>query len=181
MINRTKSFQNCTEADVPGYNDCPLFLLQGNKKSTTKRTRIIPNAVDICGNIKAATVPPPPMKRVVSSNTPVNETILMTPSADTSSSSTASSKEQLMDSVRELLSKETRLPPQEFKFYKNKVISNIETSLNTEQTRSVMSQVFDALEDKDKVKALLIDWIATDTTVGSWCPAFRKIVENIVI
>ncbi|CCD26670.1 Add37p NDAI_0I01010 [Naumovozyma dairenensis CBS 421] len=67
MTSSVRSFQNCSEADVPGYNDCPSFLFQVNNNNNNKRQsnfKITPKVYDLSGNTKIPTIPPPPLRRI---------------------------------------------------------------------------------------------------------------------
>ncbi|CCH62098.1 hypothetical protein TBLA_0G01540 [Henningerozyma blattae CBS 6284] len=77
-----KSFQNCSESDVKGYNDCPEFLfnLPTRSRSSTnlnKKRSISINFdtlnSDTFGNIRPAMTPPPPrtFKRVSSTGSSI--------------------------------------------------------------------------------------------------------------
>ncbi|CAB4254314.1 similar to Saccharomyces cerevisiae YMR184W ADD37 Protein of unknown function involved in ER-associated protein degradation [Maudiozyma barnettii] len=189
MSKNSKSFQNCAESEVPGYNDCPTFLFQvSNKKSSSSvnlssstttlssADNIITTKVrDISGNTKSAVSPPPLItKRKLSSQLDPNKN-------NDSNKINVLTKDELESRITELLAKESKLSEKEFIFYKNKVNNNIKKSLDNVSTVNTLSQIFGSIEnDSTAAKRLLTQWMVSDTSIGTWCPAFIKIVDNIV-
>lgn len=187
MTTDSKSFQNCVETDVPGYNDCPSFLFQISSKkggssaslsssSTYSGTNLLKTKVrDVSGNTKLAVAPPPmAAKRKVS--TPV-----VVQSDGEKDVSAALSKEEIEAKVNDLYAMETKLPSKEFEFYKKKVSTNIVLGLKNESTVRTLSQFFDLFaSDRSAAKKLVTDWMIADTSIGTWCPAFLKIIDNII-
>ncbi|QLL31017.1 hypothetical protein HG536_0A08320 [Torulaspora globosa] len=165
-----KSFQNCLETEVPGYNDCPSFLYQVNKVSARggRRNRIAAKVRDICGNTTAPSMPPP------LTNSTAKET-------DDEGHSQIMSKEEVLAKVRDVYNAESKLSVQEFEFYRRKVDLNMTKSLDSESTRRVLTTVLEELEDKDRCARILREWLTSDVTISSWCPAFLKIYENASI
>lgn len=163
VFNMNKSFQNCNESDVPGYNDCPLFL-------SSKKGKMESHFRDVSGNIKAVSVPPPKVaKRYISSF-----------KTDLESREISCSKNQLINSFYRLLSLKTKLRDEEFQFYRKKVVPKIYQAMEKEHTLYMLREIFDSLDDKPKVNKLLAEWIIKDPTVNSWCPSFRKLVSNAI-
>ncbi|SMN19034.1 similar to Saccharomyces cerevisiae YMR184W ADD37 Protein of unknown function involved in ER-associated protein degradation [Maudiozyma saulgeensis] len=189
MSENSKSFQNCTEADVPGYNDCPTFLFQvSNKKSSSSTSLASSNTTlsstgnvitskvrDTSGNTKSAISPPPLIsKRKVSNQIDPNKN-------NDEDKANIMTKDELLSKIDELLSKESKLSEKEFTFYKNKVDNNIERSLDNVSTVNTLSQFVNIIEnDKVSAKKLLTQWMVSDTSIGTWCPAFIKIIDNTV-
>lgn len=165
-----KSFQNCLETEVPGYNDCPSFLYQVNKASAKRgrRNRIAAKVRDTCGNITAASVPPPLTESAAKETD--NETQLQ-----------ILSKEQVLEKVRDVYNAQSKLSAQELEFYRRKVDLNMTKSLESESTRRVLTTVLQELGNKDKCARILREWLSSDVTICSWCPAFLKIYENASI
>ncbi|SCW00406.1 LAFE_0C03488g1_1 [Lachancea fermentati] len=166
MLNRTKSFQDCKETEVPGYNDCPnlLFRVNSSKRSVSS------NQVDTYGNTKPAAAPPPSIKRSIA-----------TKATELPSKSIVKTKEEVMTEIQALLNRETKLSPGEFEFYKRKFMTNISKSLENEHTRLTLAEILSHISEKDQAKKLITGWMVSDTSISSWCPAFRKIVENVII
>lgn len=160
MLNRTQSFQNCKETDVPGYNDCPNFIYP-SKGSGSRKARF--SIEDTCGNTKAATAPPPSIKRKVSSQTE------KVPCQD---------KDEILRHLNELLARNSGLSPAEFQYYKKKVLANVDQSLEHEHGRHVVGEALNSLPDKEQVKKIVTEWMMSDTTASKWCPSFLKIVSN---
>lgn len=165
-----KSFQNCSETEVPGYNDCPSFLYQVNKASAKggRRNRIATKVRDVSGNTSTASLPPPTSK---SSATETCE----------EANSQVLTKEQVLEKVQDLYNAQNTLSPQEFQFYRRKVDLNMSKSLESESTRRVLTTVLEELQQKDKCSRILREWLTSDVSISSWCPAFLKIYENASI
>lgn len=171
MENKSvKSFQDCRETEITGYNDCPsLLYVAKNERSR----RIVSKTADRSGNTKAATGPPPSMKRKISDK--------LAESTKSCDESTCMSKKDMLLAYQLLVSKETKLKQQEFLYYRKKVESSLESSLEKDSARYVLTQVFNELDDQKKALEILTQWMLSDVTVGSWCPALRKLVENAII
>ncbi|QLQ81379.1 hypothetical protein HG537_0F01400 [Torulaspora globosa] len=165
-----KSFQNCLETEVPGYNDCPSFLYQVNRVSIKggRRNRIATKIRDTCGNTATASIPPPLTKSVAEK-------------IDDEAHLQILSKEEVLAKVQDLYNAQSGLPVQEFEFYRRKVDLNLTKSLDSESTRRVLTTVLEELEDKDRCGRILREWLSSDVTICSWCPAFLKIYENASI
>lgn len=190
MSTSSKSFQNCTEADVPGYNDCPTFLFQVSNKKNASSTSLASNSTlsstnniittkvrDTYGNTKTAVAPPPMIsKRKISipSTEPASTT------AEDSVKITTLTKDEILSKVEELSSRESKLSEKEFTFYLNKVKNNMGKSLDNQSTVATLSQFFEIFQnERTQAKKLLTQWMISDTSIGTWCPAFIKIIDNI--
>ncbi|SCU93103.1 LANO_0E03004g1_1 [Lachancea nothofagi CBS 11611] len=172
MLNRTQSFQNCKETDVPGYNDCPLFLYPP-KRTTGEKNAVPSSQIDTYGGTKAATAPPPPMKWRSSSQ---NSSISV---SSTGPQVTCKEKSDILLEIDAVLARDSKLSPTEFQYYKSKIVANIDKSLDHEHGRQTMSEILASLEEKEKVYKLLTEWMMSDTATGKWCPSFRKIISNL--
>lgn len=184
-LKSSKSFQNCAEADVPGYNDCPTFLFRVSNKKTRSSTSLTSNSShsstkwisnnvrDVSGNTKTAVVPPPLVdKRKISSNITIDN--------NSENEIISLNKEEILSKIDDLYTCKTKLSEKEFAFYQKKVTNNVNTSLNNDSTQLTLSQFFDLFsKDKQKAKKLMMDWMISDTSIGNWCPAFLKIIDNI--
>ena len=143
-LSRARSFQNCNEADIPGYNDCPNLLFHSSSSIAPKR--IVSNVVDVSGNTRVATAPPPVMKRKVSEKLRNSELS----NADVR----ILSKDELMSELNSLVARGSKLKEKEFSYYKGKVEKNFELCLDHENTRSVLTKIFDNLNDERTVSDL---------------------------
>lgn len=187
MSTNSKSFQNCVETDVPGYNDCPSFLFQiSNKKnnssaslsssSTYSSANLLKTKVrDVSGNTKIAMAPPPmASKRKVSA--PVIEESVSNANSDISLS-----HQEILTKIDGLYAMDSKLSDKEFEFYKKKISTNITRSLENDSTIRTLSQFFDLFSsDRPAAKKLVTDWMIADTSIGTWCPAFLKITDNVI-
>ena len=192
-IKPTKSFQNCLEAEVPGYNDCPtvLFSIDPNSgpksksktRAKTKRCmswKLTTEVMDLYGNTKTATTPPPVSKRPPVGPTqqePASEIVPAMGQNDTQSQVVMYSKDDLLLKINDLCGPGSKLASKEQDFYKRKIDSNIAKILHTDHTRMVLSQIFDENDKQAAVKTIK-HWMVTDTTISNWCPAFLKLFEN---
>lgn len=167
----TKSFQNCAETDVPGYNDCPSFLFQVDKAAARagKRNEIFTKVRDTYGNTRIPSIPPPPLTRRVSKNSTIDEPVVQ---------QKVFTEEEILAKIRDLYEIESKLSPNEFEFYKRKVDSNLLKSLENDSTKQVLTCVLSESSDKLRGQSILREWLTTDTTISNWCPAFLKIFEN---
>ncbi|AET37904.1 Add37p Ecym_2152 [Eremothecium cymbalariae DBVPG len=168
-----KSFQNCTEADVPGYNDCPSFLFSTNIGSVRKKgSAQTDGVVDRYGNTKSDTaVLPSKRKKTIAKP---RASIL-----DEGDRVEAESREVLMGRIGKLLEEKTEMSDNEFQFYKTKVLQHLPTTLENESSLTLMTLFFQHLHtDVEKAKLLLMQWMVSDVSIARWCPALRKILEN---
>lgn len=168
----TKSFQNCTETDVPGYNDCPSFLFQVNKaaEKAGRRNEIFPTMRDTYGgNTRIPSIPPPPLTRRISKNSAICKPAVQ---------QNIFTEEEILAKIRGLYDIESRLSPDEFEFYRKKVDSNLIKSLKNDSTKQMLTYVLNESGDMLKGQSILREWLTTDTTISNWCPAFLKIFEN---
>ncbi|GAV54586.1 hypothetical protein ZYGR_0AN00540 [Zygosaccharomyces rouxii] len=174
----SKSYQNCTETEVPGYNDCPSFLFMPNRPSARrKQHRVISNHLSANDNpsthptnkTDTATAPPPILHRSPQGITKNQENV----------SDTSLSKEEILNKVGELYGLKSKLVTKEFEFYKKKVDNNLVGSLENGSTRAVMTRFFlEANSDRNKASNTLRAWMSSDVSVINWCPAFLKIFEH---
>ncbi|CCK70838.1 Add37p KNAG_0F01700 [Huiozyma naganishii CBS 8797] len=185
-LGSLKSFQNCKEDEIPGYNDCPSFLFYNNKKVRAKtlgarRHHLIDNAAapGTCRKVcLPAVIPPPQAKRNISGKVEsVNAIITAKEYGFTSEE--VYTKDDILEKIREFCQMDTSLSEKEFYFYKNKVDKNAESSLNAHFTRQIITHFFQLSEDKEKGANFLRKWMISDITISNWCPAFLKIFENV--
>lgn len=174
----TKSYQNCAETDVSGYNDCPSFLFMPNRPSSRRRQhRIISdhtsaNSVSNASPANKADISttPPPIVHRNSHGTVKNQEDI---------SSASLSKDEILNRVNGLYSLKSKLVAEEFKFYKRKVDNNLHCSLENDSTRAVMTRFFqEADSDRSKASKTLRAWMSSDVSIINWCPAFLKIFEH---
>ncbi|SCU91880.1 LADA_0F12728g1_1 [Lachancea dasiensis] len=174
MLNRTQSFQNCRETDVPGYNDCPNFIIPSRRHTGTGMKKAASNSqIDTFGSTKVATAPPPIMRRRVTSHG-----ITLSEGASTSPEP-CKPKSEIWHELDAVLARDTKLSPAEFLYYKNKLLAGVDKTLDQEHGRQLMGQALASLQDKEKVYKLLADWMMADTSTSTWIPSLRKIVANL--
>lgn len=165
-----RSFQNCTETDVPGYNDCPSFLYQVNKAAAKKgrRNRIVPQVQDVSGNTASSSTPPPACPVRLEAACQDEHSNFLT-------------KNEILAKIKRLNELQNNLSTKEFEFYRKKLDSNVARSLDDESTRRLLTSFFEQWEEKEKCIGMLREWLTSDITILSWCPAFLKIYENAAI
>ena len=96
-------------------------------------------------------------------------------------------REDLTTKINHLLSLQSRLSDEQFQYYKKKIQWNLDPCLENDLTKFVLTQFFklfdqmmDSSESTYPAQKLLRDWMITDVSVSVWCPAFLKIVENVM-
>lgn len=164
MLNRTQSFQNCRETDVPGYNDCPNFIYPSKGASGARKARF--SVEDTCGNTKPAVAPPPPVRRVKSQQ---------------ETATPFKGKSELLEELDRLFACNSNLPPAEFQYHKNKVLTNIDQSLSHDHGCQVMSRAMTCIGEKEQLKKVIMEWMMSDTSTSKWCPSFLKIAGNVAL
>lgn len=204
-LDRTKSYQNCKETDVPGYNDCPIFLFDVSKKAPGKDKIVSTNGSDVYASAKQQTsMPPPPigLKRkttkslpqtcntpskakatpALSSNDtePVQENSTLASDQETLEQAVEdSSPEGIADLLSSLSNAETsRLSAQEFQYYKQKLEKSTSTILQNEHYRTVIAHICAMPAGVNRANAMN-KWVISEPMISSWLPAFRKLLENI--
>lgn len=170
-----KSYQNCTETEVPGYNDCPSFLFMPNRQPVRKKQHRMVSGSTSANNIPSTrttnttTAPPPILHKKHNEIAKKNE----------DESNASLSKEEILHRVDELYGLKSKLISKEFEFYKRKVDNNLAISLENHSTKTVMTRFFyEASHDKSKASNTLRTWMSSDVSVINWCPAFLKIFEH---
>ncbi|KAL6942434.1 hypothetical protein ACO0QE_003609 [Hanseniaspora vineae] len=201
-LDRTKSYQNCREADVPGYNDCPIFLFDVSKKAPGKDKIVSTNGSDVYASAKQQTVLPPPpigLKRKTtgsSLDSCSNSSDEKATSAASSSNSKAAQENNTSDEqvseqaekdssfeiIAELLHSlsdvdNTKLSLQEFQYYKQKLEKNTSTILQNEHYRTVIAHICAMPAGVHRANAMN-KWVISEPMISSWLPAFRKLLEN---
>lgn len=198
MTETLKSFQNCKETDIPGYNDCPSFLFQISKKTSggRRQQRLVTPVRDLYGNTNGLpSMPPPPMKRKtsdslndVSDSNTISDVSMSESSTSISTSATSNSsftnlksmnEIEIKEKINNILTANTILSEKEFQFYKKKIDLNLNNSISQETTRNIITEFFQLQENKLVATNYLRKWMINDVTIANWCPAFLKIFENI--
>lgn len=180
LPSRSKSFQNCKETDIPGYNDCPSFLFNVSKKSE-RRNKLHYVVKDTYGNTKLPVTPPPLFTKkkltVVNNNNQSNSEI-----SDKSNSLDKSNEtlndDEILRKINDLMNKRSRLSDKEYNFYKKKVDLNLPKSINNPSTKTSLLHFLDIGGSKIKQADYLRKWMVMDITISNWCPSFLKLIEN---
>lgn len=181
---RTRSFQNCKETDIHGYNDCPSFLFNVSKKGGRKN-RLHTSFQDTYGNTKLPITPPPISKKnSSSSNEEEQQEEQKQEENDMGNGNTELGSdltgEDVLAKINELINKNSNLSAKEYEFYKRKVDLNLPKCIyNNDFTRSSLSQFLQIIDNKTQQADFLRKWMLMDTTISNWCPAFLKLVENV--
>ncbi|CAR31013.1 hypothetical protein ZYGR_0P03190 [Zygosaccharomyces rouxii] len=173
-----KSYQNCAETEVPGYNDCPSFLFMPQRPSARrKQHRVISDHLSAnnspsthsTSTTDTTTAPPPILHRKPHEIAKNQE----------KTSNASLNKEEILHRVNELYGLKSKLVTNEFEFYRRKVDNNLVSSLENDSTRAVMTRFFlEANTDRTKASNTLRAWMSSDVSVLNWCPAFLKIFEH---
>lgn len=152
-----KSFQNCSESDLVGYNDCPTFLFSHNQTLSNGRKN----------------------KRKLGHRSLDNSL----PAEDDDDDQTHGNNDDLKDlsKVIEQIEKKicmnsNKLGEKELAFYKKKYENNLQAiSSNSRYLRNI-NDIF--LEDLDNnaIKTKVHEWVTKEPSVSSWLVALSKIV-----
>lgn len=181
LPSRSRSFQNCKETDIPGYNDCPSFLFNVSKKNG-RRNKLQYVVKDTYGNTKLPVTPPPTFTKkklaVVNNENPNNSEINAKSNFSNNSNETLNDDE-ILKKINELINKHSRLSDKEYNFYKRKVDLNLPKNINNPSTKASLSHFLDIGDNKIKQADYLRKWMVTDITISNWCPSFLKLIENI--
>ncbi|AAS53230.1 AFL144Cp [Eremothecium gossypii ATCC 10895] len=157
-----KSFQNCTESEVSGYNDCPNFLFAAREHTAGSSHR---------RGLKARA-----RGRARRPDMPSDALQQMEPGE------LEEIRAEAMRKIEWLFETESRLAEVEFNFYRNKVRQNLGRALADERTLLMMAAVLRQLPaDLETAKDVLTTWLVSDVSVAAWCTALRKILENAVL
>ena len=152
-----KSFQNCSESDLVGYNDCPTFLFSNNQ-SRTMSSR----------NKKQS------KHRAIDDSQQSNDGL------DILTNKTIEDSQDLFKVVEQINEKidmnMKNLDEKEHTFYKKKYQNNLPIiSSNTRYLKNI-SDVFLNNLDEAAIKASVHQWVTKEPTVGSWLVPLAKIV-----
>lgn len=180
LPKRNRSFQNCKETDIPGYNDCPSFLFNISKKSG-RRNQLHYVVKDTYGSTKLPVTPPPlsTKKRLAmtdnnnSSNSEINDK-----NNSSDNSNEILNDDEILKKINELMNKCSKLSDKEYHFYKRKIDLNLPKSINNASTKTSLLHFLEIGDDKIKQADYLRKWMAVDITISSWCPSFLKLIEN---
>ncbi|AGO13019.1 AaceriAFL144Cp [[Ashbya] aceris (nom. inval.)] len=156
-----KSFQNCTESEVSGYNDCPNFLFAAGKHAAGGRQRGLKARARARAGRHAM------------------------PSENWQQMEVGELEEIRAEATRKiewLFKAESRLAEVELNFYRSKVRQNISRSLEDERTLLMLAAILRQLPAEiETAKDLLTTWLMSDVSVAAWCPALRKILDHAVL
>lgn len=152
-----KSFQNCSESDLVGYNDCPTFLFSNNQTRTMSSRNKKKSKHRVLGDSQQAND---------DSNTQTNENI--EESQDLS---------KVVEQINEKIEMNVKnLDEKEHSFYKKKYQNHLPTiSSNTRYLKNI-SDIFLNNSDEAAIKTSIHQWVTKEPTVGSWLVPLAKII-----
>lgn len=168
--HKSRSFQDCKETDIHGYNDCPSFLFNVSKKNGRKNRLQTANN-DTYGNTKLPITPPPPMSKR-KSDIPIEDNDITTPVIQLT-------QDDILNKINQIINKHSNLSSKEYEFYKRKVDLNLPKSISNDSTKVSLSQLLEIIDNKTQQADFLRKWMLMDITISNWCPAFLKLVENV--
>lgn len=183
------SYQNVSEAEISGYNDCPVLDYQRTPSSTSLKTRrrlVSHNNLSSTSTLVSNTsttslngptpLPKPPS---VTSLKKTESTSSVNKAVDTLDSTI--SNQDLLDKLKQILSLENSLPEREFNHYEKRLIDQFTKGLNNDSQKTTVSQSLENYQNKEQVKNDLIKFMMVNDGVSTWCIPLRKILENIKI
>ncbi|KAH3903511.1 Add37p SCDLUD_001152 [Saccharomycodes ludwigii] len=88
---------------------------------------------------------------------------------------------ELIGKLNEMVASPSGLPLQEFKFYSSKLLRFQKDIVQNQSARPVLCYILEqqSIIDSKQLTKLLNKWVMSDSSISSWFPAFRKIIENI--
>lgn len=210
-LPKIRSYQNCSNKDVIGYNDCPDYLFKmipSSGKSKQKRIQLghVATTDGVNHSFVANSAPPRAMRRFSSKSnassipspdsTPLSSSIEsfegpnytslpLSPSTSVMSAPIALNKcmnaIELKARIEDIYNSPNKLQDKEFAFYKNKLQNNLMSCLDQDNTRMVLTIFFNESTDKNKAQSILEKWMYIDMSVGEWSPYLLKIYRNTVV
>ncbi|ONH68166.1 hypothetical protein BON22_1823 [Cyberlindnera fabianii] len=184
------SYQNVSESEIVGWNDCPIAGLTASGTSAkTRRPRPQHNLsstslISQQGSTLNGNGPP---KISLPSRQPPSKPPMTTPSLSKSTSTVSSSSmlsssslgdtEQLQQSIETLFSLPTTLPEREFEHYSRKLRDSM-GKIKPEHAAFVVSSI-DNYKNKDETKKSVVQFMMTNDGTSTWGVPLRKILESV--
>lgn len=178
------SYQNVSESEIKGYNDCPVLDYQRTSSSSSLKTRrrlVSHNnsSTTLTSNTSTTSLNgPTPIPRPSSVGLlkkTESQTSLSAPKVEDSEIP----NEELLDKLKEILKLETSLQEREFKHYEKRLVDHLNKGLNNESHKKVLYSSLENYQNKEQVKNDLIKFMLVNDGVSTWCLPLRKILENV--
>lgn len=151
-----KSFQNCSESDLVGYNDCPTFLFSHNQTLSTGRKN----------------------KRK-SGRKSLDNPLTAEDDNDQEDGSNDDLKDlsKVVEQIEKKISMNSnKLGEKELAFYKKKYENNLQAiSSNSRYLRNI-NDIFLENLDNNAIKTKVHEWVTKEPSVSPWLVALSKIV-----
>lgn len=175
------SYQNISESQIKGYNDCPIVPVVSGTTSPRPRAKrrvsrnITPTSVGSSNENNA----------VLNSNTlPRRNTAKNEDKKDTSAPAADQpniSKADIDDKIKELLARSSTLPENEFNYYSKKLMLNIDKIDQGYYTfvHQVLTSTAEANTTSASLNQLMIKFMMENSNVSSWCLPLNKILANL--
>lgn len=157
------SFQNISESEIEGYNDCPVVDLSKRtvSSSSVRRKRLIHDLSNVPTRSSTPTIPMPvPISKMKKTREKTQEVEV--------------SDEQVTSLIQETFSKESKLPDKEFNHYIKKIQQNLKIESLGNNNKTIL---IECINDFNKNKLMTL--ILNNDGYGSWCLPLIKVLENI--
>ncbi|CEP22684.1 unnamed protein product [Cyberlindnera jadinii] len=178
------SYQNVSESEISGYNDCPVVEFNKSSNGGKSRRRVV-SGHQFANSPSSSTA----SLASLSSSTSSSLTPPMGPrpggskrvpsSAAASEPTSVISKEAVQAKLDELFSLTSSLPERELTHYKNKLQDALSRGTIKQQWYSIVVESIDNYKDTDRVKNKLIQFMLHNDGTTSWGTPLRKLLENV--
>lgn len=178
------SYQNISESEIKGYNDCPVLDYQRTPSSTSLKTRrrLVSHNTTASKSTSNTSLTsmngPTPIPRppsVTSLKKTTSQASLNAPKVEESKIS----NEDLLGKLTEILSLKTCLQDREFKHYEKRLIDQFTKGLTNDSHKAVVLASLENYQNKEQTKNDLMKFMLVNDGVSTWCLPLRKILENI--
>ena len=179
-ISRNTSYQNCTESDLVGYNDCPTFMFSNTLKNKEKSSVSLNKKQAFRKTSIASFVPPQKIDTPMQLSNKKNKDEQDTDNNDISDKEDADealTNEEILLMLKEKIeSNEKNLNEKEFNFYKTKVLKQIDNFSDNDRYLKILSDLFLVNTNCNNTKLLVQNWVSKEPNVSSWLIPLSKII-----
>lgn len=177
------SYQNVSESEISGYNDCPVVEFNKSSNGGKPRRRVV-SGHQFANSPSSSTASLASLSSSTSSSLtppmgPRPGGSKRVPSSAASEPTSVISKEAVQAKLDELFSLTSSLPERELTHYKNKLQDALSRDTIKQQWYSIVVESIDNYKDTDRVKNKLIQFMLHNDGTTSWGTPLRKLLENV--
>ncbi|XBW34755.1 hypothetical protein QEN19_000322 [Hanseniaspora menglaensis] len=172
----SKSFQNCTEADLVGYNDCPTFLFSKNSSikeksgSTSLRKKKTLRKVSAASGVSLT----PDLENAGTINISSIEPMVL--EYGENDEDILSNEEIILLLKEKVENNEKNLAEKEFNFYKLKFLNQLPSFSENERYLRNLSDIFLMSTGSSETKLLVQSWVSKEPCVSGWLIPLSKLI-----